>query len=80
MIGERGPAHRAGRPLDDRAPEVERVWRTAAEMGYGNVFIPSATYEITDDHLPLLNKGLRVIDVIDLAYSIITPSTTRSTR
>ena len=48
---------------------VERVWRTAAEMGYGNVFVPSATFEITDDHLPLLNKGLRVIDVIDLEYA-----------
>lgn len=53
----------------NRAPEVvERVWRTAAEMGHGGVFVPSATTEITDDHLPLLNKGLRVIDVIDLDY------------
>jgi Zn-dependent M28 family amino/carboxypeptidase len=54
----------------NRAPEVvERVWRTAAEMGYGNVFVPSATYEITDDHLPLLEKGLRVIDVIHMTYT-----------
>ena len=54
----------------NRAPEVvERVWRTAADMGYGNVFVPSATFEITDDHLPLLDKGLRVIDVIDLDYA-----------
>ena len=53
----------------NRAPEVvERVWRAASDMGHGNVFVPSATYEITDDHLPLLNKGLRVIDVIDLEY------------
>jgi glutaminyl-peptide cyclotransferase len=52
-----------------RAPEVvERVWRTAADMGYGNVFVPSTTTPITDDHLPLLDKGLRVIDVIDLDY------------
>jgi Zn-dependent M28 family amino/carboxypeptidase len=54
----------------NRAPEVvERVWRTAADMGYGNVFVPATTYEITDDHLPLLDKGLRVIDVIDLEYA-----------
>ena len=54
----------------ERAPEVvERVWRTAAELGYGNVFVPSTTYGITDDHLPLLDKGLRVIDVIDLDYA-----------
>ena len=52
-----------------RAPEVVlRVWRTAADMGYGNVFVPETTTPITDDHLPLLNKGLRVIDVIDLDY------------
>ena len=54
----------------NRAPEVvERVWRTAAEMGYGNIFVPSSTFPITDDHLPLLDKGLRVIDVIDLEYA-----------
>jgi Zn-dependent M28 family amino/carboxypeptidase len=54
----------------NKAPEVvERVWRTAADMGYGNVFVPSTTYEITDDHIPLLDKGLRVIDVIDLEYA-----------
>jgi glutaminyl-peptide cyclotransferase len=53
-----------------RAPEVvERVWRTAADMGYGNIFVPATTYGITDDHLPLLDKGLRVIDVIDLEYA-----------
>jgi Zn-dependent M28 family amino/carboxypeptidase len=54
----------------NRAPEVvERVWRTAADMGYGNVFVPASTFAITDDHLPLLDKGLRVIDVIDLEYA-----------
>ena len=54
----------------NKAPEVvDRVWRTAAEMGYGHVFVPSSTFEITDDHLPLLNRGLRVIDVIDIDYA-----------
>ena len=53
----------------NKAPEVvERVWRVAADMGHGDVFVPAAIFEITDDHLPLLNKGLRVIDVIDLNY------------
>ena len=53
----------------NKAPEVvERVWRVAADMGHGDVFVPSAIFEITDDHVPLLNKGLRVIDVIDLNY------------
>lgn len=52
-----------------RAPEVvDRVWRVAAELGHGNVFVPASTFPITDDHVPLLDAGLRVIDVIDLDY------------
>jgi len=70
MIGERDLQIRQEGHSVNRAPEVvERVWRIAAEMGYGNIFVPATTYEITDDHLPLLDKGLRVIDVIDLEYA-----------
>jgi glutaminyl-peptide cyclotransferase len=52
-----------------RAPEVvSRVWQTAADLGYGAVFVQESGGQITDDHLPLLDAGLRVIDVIDLLY------------
>ena len=52
-----------------QAPEVvSRVWQTAADMGYGDVFVQESGGEITDDHIPLLNAGMRVIDVIDLTY------------
>jgi glutaminyl-peptide cyclotransferase len=52
-----------------QAPEVvSRVWQKAADLGYDKWFIPRAGYDVTDDHVPLLNKGLRVIDVIDLDY------------
>ncbi len=52
-----------------QAPEVvTRVWQKAADLGYDRYFIPRAGYDVTDDHIPLLNKGLRVIDVIDLDY------------
>ena len=47
---------------------VARVWQTAADLGYGNVFVQESGGLITDDHIPLLNVGLRVIDVIDLTY------------
>jgi Zn-dependent M28 family amino/carboxypeptidase len=47
---------------------VSRVWQTAADLGYGNVFVQESGGLITDDHIPLLNAGLRVIDVIDLTY------------
>jgi Zn-dependent M28 family amino/carboxypeptidase len=53
----------------ERAPEVvTRVWNVASDLGYGNVFVPETIYGITDDHLPFLDKGFRVIDVIDLQY------------
>jgi len=51
------------------APEVvSRVWQKAAELGYARYFIPRVGQDVTDDHVPLLAKGLRVIDVIDIDY------------
>lgn len=51
------------------APEViQRVWGTAAAIGHGAYF-PTREYgAITDDHVPLIEVGMRVIDVIDLAF------------
>ena len=52
-----------------RAPEVvSRVWQAAAGLGYGNIFVEESGGEVVDDHVPLLDAGLRVIDVIDLTY------------
>jgi hypothetical protein len=52
-----------------QAPEVvSRVWQTAADLGYGDIFVQESGGEVTDDHVPLLQSGLRVIDVIDLTY------------
>jgi glutaminyl-peptide cyclotransferase len=60
-----------------QAPEVvSRVWQKAADMGYEKYFIPRTGYDVTDDHVPLLNKGLRVIDVIDLDYGPLGPDGT----
>ena len=48
---------------------VARVWQKAADFGYAKYFQPSVyPSPITDDHVPLIKKGLRVIDVIDLDY------------
>jgi len=52
-----------------RAPEVvERVWSKAEAMGRGDVFVRRSAGPITDDHIPLLDVGLKVINVIDLDY------------
>jgi hypothetical protein len=47
---------------------VSRVWGVAKELGYAKYFADETTGGITDDHLPLIRKGLRVIDVIDINY------------
>ncbi len=52
-----------------RAPEVvERVWSTASRLGYGRIFRSQRGGPITDDHIPLLDAGIRAIDVIDFDY------------
>ena len=51
----------------DGAPEViERVWTAAEELGLGRTFRNRRGGYVTDDHVPLLRAGLRVIDVIDV--------------
>lgn len=53
----------------DAAPEVvSRVWAMADDLGYGKYFIAVNKGAVTDDHVPLLKRGLRVIDVIDDDY------------
>jgi len=49
----------------DRAPEVvERVWSTAEDLHLGAMFRPTNGGYMTDDHVPLLEAGIRAIDVI----------------
>ena len=69
MVGDENPVFEQEGFSMQRAPEVvQRVWLTAQRMGYGAIFTNRAGMAITDDHVPLQEKGLRVIDVIDLDY------------
>lgn len=53
----------------EAAPEVvQRVWSAARSFGYEQYFNAEARDRITDDHVPLIAAGLRVIDVIDIDY------------
>jgi glutaminyl-peptide cyclotransferase len=52
-----------------RAPEVvQRVWDTAARLGYERVFVPRVSEALTDDHVPLQQAGIRAIDVVDFTF------------
>ena len=69
MIGDRDLRIRQEIHSLNGAPEVvARVWNLAADRGLSHVFVPEPGITITDDHLPLLRAGLRVIDVIDIDY------------
>ena len=69
MIGDRDlMIAKEGHSVEKAGDVVDRVWRVAADLGYGQYFNPGNIGNITDDHVPLLARGLPVIDVIDLAF------------
>ena len=52
------------------APDVvDRVWETARALGYGDAFVRRGGRPITDDHIPLIEAGVKAIDVIDIDYA-----------
>ena len=52
------------------APEiVEKVWSAASELGYGKYFPKQEKYTIQDDHVFLINAGIKCIDIIDFDYA-----------
>lgn len=51
------------------APEVvDRVWKTANALGYGDIFIPQVRFTLIDDHVSLQKVGIHAIDVVDFNY------------
>ncbi|PYP32657.1 MAG: glutamine cyclotransferase [Gemmatimonadetes bacterium] len=51
------------------APEVvDRVWRTAHDLGYDRYFLPGTKHTLVDDHVPLQRAGIHAIDVVDFDY------------
>lgn len=47
---------------------TDEVWKIAARLGYGNVFLDQPGHNMLDDHTPFLEKGIRAIDIIDFDY------------
>ena len=44
---------------------TDTIWRTAARLGYRDVFVSQET-STEDDHLPFARRGVPAIDIIDL--------------
>lgn len=47
---------------------VEEIWDIAAELGYGQSFIPVPKHSMIDDHTPFLQAGILAVDIIDFDY------------
>jgi Zn-dependent M28 family amino/carboxypeptidase len=46
----------------------EEIWQIAAQLGYGENFIPQEKFSMLDDHIPFAKKGVKVVDLIDFDY------------
>lgn len=69
MIGDAGlQIFQEGHSVSAAPEVVARVWGVAKELGYEKHFIAEVRPGITDDHVPFIRKGLRVINVIDIDY------------
>ncbi|MFM8369053.1 MAG: M28 family peptidase [Chloroflexota bacterium] len=44
------------------------IWKTAEQLGYGEVFIQAEKHSMLDDHTPFLEKGIPAVDIIDFDY------------
>jgi glutaminyl-peptide cyclotransferase len=50
-------------------PELtQQIWGIAAELGYGEQFIPEYRYAMLDDHTPFLERGIPAVLIIDFDY------------
>lgn len=69
MVGDQEPRFQVERYSRQQAPEVvDRVWRTAHDIGYAELFPNSPGPSVTDDHVPLNRAGIPAIVIIDFDY------------
>lgn len=47
---------------------VEHIWQIAADLGFGDTFLPTEKYSMIDDHTPFLRAGIPAVDIIDFDY------------
>ncbi len=45
-----------------------QIWATAANLGYGQHFLPLPRFTMEDDHIPFRNMGIPAVDIIDFDY------------
>ncbi|MCO6449786.1 MAG: M28 family peptidase [Caldilineales bacterium] len=66
MIGDRD--QRFPFEMNSNPQFSAQIWELAADLGYGNVFIPEPGQPITDDHIAFIERGVPAVDIIDFDY------------
>jgi len=64
--GQRFPQE--GYSITNAPEQTTAIWAIAAELGYEDVFVPQPRGNITDDHVPFIERGIPAVDIIDLDY------------
>jgi hypothetical protein len=64
--GQRFPQE--GYSISNAPEQTMAIWAIAAELGYEEVFVPEPRGNITDDHVPFIERGIPAVDIIDLDY------------
>lgn len=68
MVGDRElEIYQEGNSIRYASGTVDRVWSLAARLGIKE-FVASPRHEIFDDHIPFLEVGIPMIDLIDFNY------------
>jgi glutaminyl-peptide cyclotransferase len=63
MVGPAKPIYK--REYNSTPWLVDLIWSTAAELGYGKIFVNDRA-DISDDHESFLSRGIPSVDIIDL--------------
>ncbi|MGD0752976.1 MAG: M28 family peptidase [Anaerolineales bacterium] len=53
---------------NSNAALMSEIWGQAAQLGFGQEFIPTVKYSMEDDHTPFLKAGIPAVDIIDFDY------------
>jgi hypothetical protein len=68
MVGDADlQIHKEGYSMQYASGVADRLWSLAAQIGV-HEFVPSEKHHVIDDHLPLLEAGIPVVDLIDFDY------------
>jgi hypothetical protein len=69
MVGDRDlNIYKEGNSMDANPTLTEKIFTTAAALGYDKLFIAQRKYTIEDDHLPLIINDIPTVDLIDFDY------------